>query len=413
MSIFQASKLKAIFASALLFTGCARKDDVTSAPPPAHAPHSHTDNHRRADEMIRDLIDRESETPPANTLPGDAIPNQNALTPPGHAPGSAKGEILDEDGRKRRDRLTKFMKQEIFARTVLSASTAVKIATEGLDKYATELSAEQKYIVRLVYETRKTAIGRAMTDLAAKNNTWMCIDNYAPGAAYYTVTLNVLSMELKDDGKTIPWDEYSHDETGEWSFKNALPELTGIFYHELTHFMQYNVWNNAYAAEGTRSFDKKLWDLFLEAQANVIKKHYAAIDKSQNQPLPADLVTKMQKDFIQFVLNADGHMSAYEFEKGRLDDGKPMDAADMVAAFGILPGVAGNFMEGRFKTWGEIYSSIVEKNDRMKTHYRAAQKQAEEAAKKQPASQKNEEAANGARTPATEQESIKIAIHPR
>ena len=62
------------------------------------------------------------------------------------------------------------------------------------------LSDDQKKIIRLLRDMRKTPRGREMTDKAAQMGVVYAIHNYINGGAYYNTGTNIMGIELVDDG---------------------------------------------------------------------------------------------------------------------------------------------------------------------------------------------------------------------
>ncbi len=240
---------------------------------------------------------------------------------------------------------------------LISAREALAIARSG--HIPDTLGANQRKLVELVVKAQEIPIGRALTEQAAAQDIWLCIDNNVWGGGYYKDDLGLLTLELKDDGHNHgdPAEDFTGDEA--WA-RNIAVFQQGL-YHELTHFYQFRIHHSAVAPPGVRSADAKLWELGIEAQAEltarVAMRQHAALDLHLGRPLPPDDALTLRAEFAELLRGDNFHKDYYEVGKGKLDDGATLDAAAYIEGMGTIQGQDGNFLEGSARDIGDIYAS--------------------------------------------------------
>lgn len=266
---------------------------------------------------------------------------------------------------------------EKISENVISARDVLKYARMDKDKLPASLTTAQRRLVSLVADAQQIPLGREMTAKAAELNILYAVDNNVDGGGYYSDSLGLVAMEFKDDTPDQVCD-YSSDEAFEAS-RNWFRE---VLYHELTHMYQHRVWNNGAAPEGTRSFDRKLWSLSMESQADLV----AAEGMRQHRltDAGAELTPPKNEDlcaaFTNCILNDAFHRRYYKVSEGRLDDGKPVDAVRFSQAFGSFPGAKDNFLSPLIRTSEEFYGVLVQPCDELRMLYEAEQGRVRQAA---------------------------------
>jgi hypothetical protein len=240
---------------------------------------------------------------------------------------------------------------------LISAREALAIARSG--HIPDTLGANQRKLVELVVKAQEIPIGRALTEQAAAQDIWLCIDNNVWGGGYYKDDLGLLTLELKDNGNNHG--DAATDFTGDEAWARNEAVFQQGLYHELTHFYQFRIHHSAVAPPGVRSADAKLWELGIEAQAEltarVAMRQHAAADLHLGRPLPADDAVTLRAEFAELLRDDNFHKDYYEVAKGRLDDGATLDAAQYIEGMGTIPGQDGNFLEGSARGIGDIYAS--------------------------------------------------------
>ncbi len=251
--------------------------------------------------------------------------------------------------------------------SLISAREAVAIARSG--QVPADLGLGQRRMVELVGKALQIPTGRALIEAAAAQDIWLCVDNDVWGGGYYKDDLGLLTLELKDTGAGHdPAEDFTPDDVWQRSEKIFQKGL----YHELGHFFQFRIRHSAEAPSGVRSADSKLWDLGIEAQAELIARvamrQHEALDLHLATPLPAPDASVLRAEFAELLRNDNFHKEYYEVAKAKLDDGAVLAVSQYIEAMGVLPGEDGNFLQGSARSIDDIYVSTFHLPD---AHYPA------------------------------------------
>lgn len=240
---------------------------------------------------------------------------------------------------------------------LISAREAVAIARSG--QMPADLGLGQRRMVEMVGKALQTPMGRTLIDAAVAQDIWLCVDNSVWGGGYYKDDLGLLTLELKDNGTTR--DGAASDFTSDEVWVRSEKMFQKIMYHELAHFWQFRVRHSAVAPSGVRSADEKLWDLGIEAQAELIARvamrQHEALDLHLPTPLPPPDESVLRAEFTHLLRGDDFHKRYYEIDKSKLDDGAILPVAQYIEAMGALPGEPGNFLQGSARSIDDIYVS--------------------------------------------------------
>lgn len=206
------------------------------------------------------------------------------------------------------------------------------------------LSDDQKKIIRLLRDMRKTPRGREMTDKAAQMGVIYAIHNYINGGAYYNTGTNIMGIELVDDGAADGITTALRDDA---EFARMERTLIGHMFHEHTHFYQDKVWHTLTPPPGISSYDGFLWRMAYEAQAILtadiaVAEYEEAVKKITRRDGEASLADR----FAVTVFMDQFHVRYYGTVGLRCDDGAKIPRDEFVRAFGTLPGQEKNFMAG-------------------------------------------------------------------
>ena len=288
--------------------------------------------------------------PPENTNP--AIRQNDAGTVPVSA---ARYDFSQYDATRLSDVQRQIGSDDDVRENLISARDALAIAESG--HIPDTLSASQRKLVDLVTRARDIPLGRDLITQAAAQDIWLCIDNNVWGGGYYADNLGLLTLELKDNGSNH--NDPAHDDSADEAWARARSGVQHGLYHELGHFYQFRIRNTGKPPPGIRSADAKLWDLGIEAQAELIAgvamRQQAANRLGAPVAFPDD--ETLRAEFVGLMRRDDFHKRYYEVDKGRLDDGSILPVAQYLDAMGTVPGMTGNFLAGKAASIDDIYVS--------------------------------------------------------
>ncbi|HTK85185.1 MAG TPA: hypothetical protein VL625_08875 [Patescibacteria group bacterium] len=268
------------------------------------------------------------------------------------------GIHLEGYDQKRMQDLQKSLTGENVNVSLISMKDALYIAKSDRKPEEFGLTTDQLRLVTIVKEMQKTELGRDLTQKAAAKDVWLTVDNKESNGSkynYYSSDKNVVAFAFHDKpgaGANNP--SAQPDVVANEVTSNYL----GTAYHELGHFYQHDYLHNGQAPADLRSFDKRLWELSVEAQADQFEAEglrQTAIANGQPAPPQKDRFN----DFVNTIRNDDFHKAYYGVERGSLHDGRAVTGTEYAAAFGVVPGTPGNFMQDRIKTTGDLYRTIV------------------------------------------------------
>lgn len=269
--------------------------------------------------------------------------------------------VIEDYNKQRLDAVQKQVGEENLAATVISVSDARRIirgvqSEEGL-------SPDQKALIQLVREAEKTQIGRDMMEQADVKGVWLCVDNRAlpptkPGEKaqnyhYYNAETNTIAMNFHGGEKPpAPGSNpapVSISHNTQW-----------VFFHEAGHFYQHKVLGNATPPHNTRSLDQKIWNLSVEAQADMFgDEGMRQYNAAKGKPTPTPTAQQNYDTFMNGIKGDDFHKRYYGVNNSSLNDGNAITATMYRDKFGTIPGVRENFMQGRINDNHSIYQAIV------------------------------------------------------
>ena len=250
--------------------------------------------------------------------------------------------------------------------------TGMISAKEALERAQTDvvdagLGEDQKKLVYIIRQLQKSNLGREMTQRAADFDYYYAVHNHINGGGVHLGTVRIIAMELVDDGanggQVVDFtDNVDFYKEGRW-FRKAMA-------HELTHLYQDRVWKNIDAPvvwekgkeEPTEmnSFDKKLWALAVEGQADLFSLIVGAqIESKDIDDLNNIDDRKAALAFGDYIMNDKFHPRSYGFKGARCDDGRAMTAEEFNKAFGNIPGKKGNFLTPWFRSRADIYAMFA------------------------------------------------------
>lgn len=242
---------------------------------------------------------------------------------------------------------------------LMRAQDAVAAARGEIPR--SQFTDDQQKIIRLLSAMRKTSRGREMTERAVEQSVLYGIDNNMPGAAYYDRAVNIIALELRDDGRQSG--DAVRDLTSEKEFQDFEAALIKIFFHEHVHLYQAKMWNTMKPPPGLSSYDNLLWFMAREAQAIVVAdmaiEEY--FDVLAGSVMPGDRSSLADRFAVAMFMDH-FHVRYYGGTAAlRCDNGARMLRDDFVRAFGQVPGRTENFMEKEFPDMDSIYR-MFEKN---------------------------------------------------
>lgn len=221
------------------------------------------------------------------------------------------------------------------------------------------LSDDQRKIVYIVRQLQKTPLGLEMTKSAADFDYTYAVHNNIRGSGRNFDFFRLIALELIDDGTSgDPAADYTDNIkffTDAWMFRKILG-------HELTHLYQGEVWKNRKPPPGLNSFDRKLWKLALEGQAelfaNIVSMQFSSAEWNDTGNFDHGWLTS---SFSKYMEDDRLHPRSYNIMGARCDDGRAMTAEEFNAAFGNIQGRKDNFLSPVIRTREDIYA-IFAKN---------------------------------------------------
>lgn len=229
--------------------------------------------------------------------------------------------------------------------SVISMQDAIAIADHTKEDFhkRKNLTEDQKALIAVVADERKTQAGRMLTDSAAHRGEYLA-------AAAPAQSSGPLGEQM---GDVTVLDTKSGRSKGD--------SLTNVLHHELTHSLQQET---AKIPDGLSSFDRKLWQLGIEGQAFA-----AAADENARRHGQTMTDTQRQTEFQEFVVAKfmEGRGVGYQRVDGLEDstrtDGRQLTVAEFEKAFGFIPGhekdAKGNpvnfLANGNFKDVADIF----------------------------------------------------------